>query len=360
MTLSRGISVSVVLALFAVPASADTIGDFYKGKQMRLIVHTTPGGGYDAYGRLMARHVVNHIAGAPTMVVQNMPGGGGLRQANYVGNAAPQDGTIVALISQGLPLLQIAGGEVDNTRLEVDFRDFNWIGNLSDSNQILVTWHTSPVKTFADALKTQEVLGASGVGSISVQLPSVVNNILGTKFKIITGYPAGNEMNLAMERGEINGRTANTIASYKATTPQYIDEKKLNYIFQVGIAKEPDLPDVPLLTDLAKNDLDRNVLKVMTNIAEFGRPVTTTPGVPKERVAALRQAFQAMLKDQRFQSEADKQRMEIGDMSGEQVETLVAEIITAPPPVVDRLVKAMVLPSDAVALKPKAAEKPKP
>ena len=357
MNLSSVMSVGLVLAMTAGTASADAIGDFYKGKQMRVIVHTTPGGGYDAYGRLMARHVVDHIPGAPTIVVQNMPGGGGLRQANYIGTAAPQDGTVIALISQGLPLLQVAGGEVEITRLEVDFRSFNWIGNLSDSNQVLVTWHTSPVKTFADALRTQEVLGASGVGSISVQLPSVVNNLLGTKFKIITGYPAGNEMNIAMERGEIMGRTANTLASYKATTPHFIAEKKLNYIVQTGIAKEPDLPDVPLLTDLASNDLDRAVLKIMTNISEFGRPVTTTPGVPPDRVAALRQAFQAMLRDARFTAEADKQRMEIGDMNGEQVEQLVAEIITAPPEVVDRLVKAMVLPSDAVALKPKAAEK---
>ena len=349
-----------LFGLTAPSAAADAIEEFYRGKPMRLIVHTTPGGGYDAYGRLMARHIVKHIPGAPTIVVQNMPGGGGLRQANYVGNAAPKDGTILALISQGLPLLQIAGGEVENTKLEVDFLTFNWIGNLSDSNQILVTWHTSPVKTFADALKTQEVLGASGVGSISVQLPSVVNNILGTKFKIITGYPAGNEMNLAMERGEINGRTANTIASYKATTPQYITEKKFNYIFQVGIAKEPDLPDVPLLTDLAANDIDRGVLRVMTNISEFGRPVATTPGVPNDRVAALRQAFQAMLKDAPFIAEAGQSRMEIGDMDGEQVAKLVAEIVTAPWPVVERLVKAMELPKDVEALKAKAATKPAP
>ncbi len=333
------------------PAAADPIEDFYKGKSMRMIVHTTPGGGYDAYGRLMARHIARHIPGAPTVVAQNMPGGGGLRQANYVGNAAPKDGTILALISQGLPLLQIASGEVENTKLEVDFLTFNWIGNMSDSNQVLVTWHTSPVKTFADAQKIQEQMGASGVGSISVQLPSVMNNLLGTKFKIITGYPAGNEMNLAMERGEIMGRTANPLASFKATTPHWIAEKKLNYIFQVGIAKEPDLPDVPLLTDLASNDLDRGVLRVMTNIAEFGRPVATTPGVPAERVAALRRAFQAMLKDAQFVAEADKGRMDIGAMDGETVEKLVAEIVSAPGPVVERLIKAMELPKDAVALK---------
>lgn len=333
------------------PAAADPIEDFYKGKSMRMIVHTTPGGGYDAYGRLMARHIAKHIPGTPTVVAQNMPGGGGLRQANYVGNAAPKDGTILALISQGLPLLQIASGQAGDNKLEVDFLTFNWIGNLSDSNQVLVTWHTSPVKTFADALKTSEVLGASGVGSISVQLPSVVNYLLGTKFKIITGYPAGNEMNLALERGEIMGRTANPWASYKAITPQFVAEKKYNYIFQVGIAKEPELPDVPLLTDLASNDLDRGVLRVMTNIAEFGRPVTTTPGVPGERVTALRRAFQAMLKDRQFNDEADKSHLDIGAMDGEQVEKLVAEIISAPKPVVERLVKAMELPKDAVALK---------
>jgi tripartite-type tricarboxylate transporter receptor subunit TctC len=344
---------------FALSVAADPLADFYRDKQMRLLVHTTPGGGYDAYARLMARHIVNHIPGSPTIVVQNMPGGGGLRQANHVGNTAPKDGTTLALISQGLPLLQIAGGEADNTKLEVDFLTFHWIGNLSDSNQILVTWHTSPVKTFADALTTPEMLGASGVGSISVQLPSVVNHILGTKFKIITGYPAGNEMNLAMERGEINGRTANTLASYKATHPHFITEKKFNYIFQTGLAKEPELPDVPLLTDLATNDLDRGVLQVMTNISEFGRPVATTPGVPQDRVAALRQAFQAMLKDRPFIDEAEKSHMEIGDMNGEQVEKLVAEIINAPKPVVERLVKAMELPKDATQ-RSKAAAKPTP
>ena len=350
-------SACALLAAVA-PGAADPIEDFYKGKSMRLLVHTTPGGGYDSYARLMARYITKHIAGTPSIVVQNMPGGGGLRQANYVGNAAAQDGTVMALISQGLPLLQIADGEVENTRLEVDFQTFNWIGNLSDSNQVLVTWHTSPVKTFADALTREELLGASGVGSISVQLPAVVNNILATKFKIITGYPAGNEMNLAMERGEIRGRTANTLASYKATT-NFVTEGKLNYIFQVGIAKEPDMPNVPLLTDLAKNDLDRAVLRVMTNISEFGRPVTTTPNVPRERVGALRAAFQAMLRDAEFRRDADKQRMEVGDMNGEQVEALVAEIVTAPKPVVERLVAAMELPKDAV-IKRATAEKPAP
>lgn len=335
-------------------AIADPIADFYKGKQMRLVIHVTPGGGYDSYARLMGRHITKHIPGNPGLVANNMPGGGGLRAVNYIGNVAPKDGTLISIISQGLPLYQAMNVIENKTDLEIDLSTFGWIGNLSDSNQLLVTFGDSPVKTLAEARSREAIIGSTGMGSISVQLPTLMNNLVGTKFKIVYGYPGGAEINLAMERGEVHGRGANPWASYKSTTSAWVAEKKLHYIVQIGLKRDPELGDTPLLTELASNDLDRAALDVISKVAAFGRSVATTPGVPPERLAALRAAFDATLKDPNFTAEADKAKMEIGYMSGSQVETIVSDIVRAPRPVIERLAHAMEPPKDAKEIKASA------
>jgi tripartite-type tricarboxylate transporter receptor subunit TctC len=349
MSIKRTLACLFAVSTFAGigTAAADPIADFYKGKQMRLVIHVTPGGGYDSYARLMGKHITKHIPGHPGLVANNMPGGGGLRAVNYIGNVAPKDGTLISIISQGLPLYQ-AMSEIENKKdLEIDLDTFGWIGNLSDSNQLLVTYGDAPVKTIDEARTREAIIGSTGMGSISVQLPTLMNNIVGTKFKIVYGYPGGAEINLAMERGEVHGRGANPWASYKSTTSAWVAEKKLNYIVQVGLKREEELPNVPLLTELATNDLDRAALDVISKVAAFGRSVATTPGVPSERVAALRQAFDATMKDPDFIAEAAKAKMEIGYMSGSQVESLVKDIVKAPRPVIERLVAAMEAPKDA-------------
>jgi tripartite-type tricarboxylate transporter receptor subunit TctC len=333
--MTRLLFVFVLPALLAAgSAAADPIADFYQGKQMKFIIRSGVGGGYDLYSRLLGRHIVKHIPGNPTILPVNMPGGGGIKAANYVAQAAPKDGTILTMVSQGLPMDQALGL---NKSLQADMRAFNSVGNMSNSNQVTVTWHTAPTKTFEDALKRETVIGATGAGSISTQIPSVYNAILGTKFKIIFGYPDGTDVNLAMERGEVDGRATNPYASYVATTPHYLKDKLINIVMQVGLEKDKNLPDVPLMRDMAKNDDDRAVLDYVSKAVAVGRPVGTTPDVPKERVAALRKAFDDTIKDPEFTAEADKQRMEISPMTGAELQQIIDDLITAPPALLERV-----------------------
>jgi tripartite-type tricarboxylate transporter receptor subunit TctC len=328
------LAVILVLALAAAPAFADPIADFYKGKQMRLIIRTGPGGSYDLYARLLAVHIGRHIPGNPTVVPVNMVGGGGIKAANYVATVAPKDGTILTIVSQGLAVDQALGL---TSGLQADLRDFHWIGNMSSANQVTVTWHTSPTQTLDDAKKRETVIGTTGAGSISTQLPAVYNNLLGTKIKLVLGYPDGADINLAMERGEVEGRATNPWSSYKASNPRYVEEKLITPFIQVGMEKDPDLPNVPLMRDLAKNAEEQEILDFMSRSVSIGRPIATTPGVPAERVAALRKAFDETLKDPEFLADADKQRLEIQAMTGEQLAQLIKSVIETPAAIRDKV-----------------------
>ena len=343
----RSFGLAVMLGLAAsAPALADPIADFYKGKQIQFIIRTGPGGGYDQYSRLLARHIGSHIPGNPAVLPVNMPGGGGIVSANYVAKIAPKDGTILTMVSQGLPTDQALAL---NKSLQADLRTFNWIGNMSNSNQVLVTWHTSATKTLDDARRRETIIGTTGAGSISVQLPALYNNILGLKLKIIFGYP-DEGVDLAMERGEVEGRGTNTWASYKSFTPQYVSQKLILPILQVGMEKDPELPDVPLMRDLAKNPQDQEVLDFMSKAVSVGRPVATTPNVPADRVATLRKAFDETLKDPDFIADAKSERAEIRAMSGVELTEVVANLINSPQALRDR-VKDAIEPKDAQEFK---------
>jgi tripartite-type tricarboxylate transporter receptor subunit TctC len=272
-----------------------------------------------------------------------MPGGGGIRSANYVAKIAPQDGTVLTMVSQGLPVDQALGL---NPSFQADLRDFAWIGNVSSSNQVLVTWHTSPTKTLDQLMTRETVIGSSQAGSISVQMPAVLNNIVGTKIKIVFGYPDGRDINLAMERGEVEGRATNPWASYLATDPLYVQQKLIIPVIQVGMEKDPDLQHVPLMRDLARNPADQAVLDFMSKAVSVGRPIATTPGVPAERVAALRKAFDETLKDPEFIQEAKTQRAEIQPMTGVELAQIIRDIIEAPAELRER-VKVVIQPSNA-------------
>ncbi|MFM1814123.1 MAG: hypothetical protein RLZ98_818 [Pseudomonadota bacterium] len=352
--MGRRLAIAAGLMLFSASAAvADSVAEFYKGNQIRFIIRSGVGGGYDQYARLLGRHIGRHIPGNPSVLPVNMPGGGGIVAANYVAVRAPRDGSILTIVSQGLPVDQALGL---NKSFQADLREFNWIGNLSNSNQVLVTWHTAKTKSLDDLMKRETLIGATGAGSISVQMPSFLNNIVGTKIKIVFGYPNGGDVNIAMERGEVEGRSTNPWASYKAVTPQYISEKKIIPILQMGLTKDPDLPNVPLMRDLAKTPEQKLVLDYMSKSVAVGRPIATTPGVPKERVAALRAAFDATLVDPQFKSEADKQRAEINPMTGAELEQIVRELIEAPQSVRDKVKTAMERPQDAKKIPRKKKE----
>jgi tripartite-type tricarboxylate transporter receptor subunit TctC len=335
---------AAAMVILAKPALAESVADFYRGKQIRIIVRTTPATDYDEYSRLIARFMGKHIPGNPSMIVVNMPGGGGITAANYFTQIAPHDGTVMGIVSQGLAADQALGL---SPQLKADLREFNWIANVIFSNQLLAVWHTSPTKTLEDAKKRVTTIGTTGAGSASVQYPAFYNNVLGTKLKIVFGYPGGAHIDLAMERGEVEGRGTNPYSSYMASHPDWIPKKLLIPLVQSGVDKEPELPDVPLITELPAKPEDKALLQFMARAATVGRPFATTPGVPAERVAALRAAFVAMVKDPEFIAAAAANKLEIRPQTGEQLQEIVGGLISSPVDVRERM---------KIALQPKPEE----
>jgi tripartite-type tricarboxylate transporter receptor subunit TctC len=326
------------LLLASSPAMADAVSDFYKGKQIRMIVRTTVGGDYDQYSRLIARFIGKHIPGNPSILVVNMPGGGGITAANYMAQVAPHDGTVFGIVSQGLATDQALGM---SPQLKADLREFNWIGNVVYSNQLLVVWKTSPTKTIEDAKKRETTIGTTGAGSASVQYPAFYNNVLGTKFKIVFGYPGGQHIDLAMERGEVEGRGTNPYSGWMASKPTWIPTKQIIPLIQAGLEKEPALPDVPLIIDQPVKPEDKPLLQFMAQASTVGRPFATTPGVPAERVAALRAAFQATLKDPEFIAAAAQENMEINPMNGDKMQEIIFGLLNSPQDVRERVKVAL-------------------
>ncbi len=331
MTVVAGCAVSASI----VPALAQqSVEEFYKGKNVDLIIGYSPGGGYDLYARLVGQFLGQHIPGKPTIIPRNLPGASSRTAANWIYSVAQKDGTALATADQSLSIAQVMGDK-DFT---IDTSKLIYIGNPNADNNTTVTWHTSPVKTIEDAMKTEIAMGATG-GSTSSQYPKAMNAVLGTKFKIIVGYPGGNDINLAMERGEVSGRGSNAWASWKSTKADWLKEKKINILVQIGLTKAPDLPNVPLLVDLAKNNDDRALLKLLSAPTTIGRPIFTSPGVPEERVKALRAAFDATMKDPNFLAAAEKAKMDINPVSGAELQKIVSEIVATPKPIAERLQK---------------------
>jgi tripartite-type tricarboxylate transporter receptor subunit TctC len=319
-------------ALIALPSAADPVADFYRGKTLTMVVATSPGGDYDARGRLLARHMGRHLPGQPAIVVRNMPGAVGLQAANWLATQAPRDGTVLHMIMQNMSAHQALGGH----GVEFDTRRFFWIGNTTDSPNVINSWHTTGIRTIEEVKTKELIVGAPGTATASVYYPKVMNALIGTKFKIVSGYPGGNDVNLAMERGEVGGRGANSWASWKSTRPHWIAENKIHILVQIGLKRHPDLPNVPLLTELAANEEDRQVLAFISADTGITRAVVTTPDVPPERVAALRRAFDATMKDPEFLAEAERAKMDISPTTGEEVQKVAASIVDTPAPVLTR------------------------
>jgi len=332
MNMRLPMSLAAALALCAPAQAQQSIESVYKGKTIDFYIGFSAGGGYDFYARLLARFMGEHLPGKPNIVAKNMAGGGSRTAASFMYSVAPKDGLAIATVDQATPVQQAVG----DPTIKFDTAKFNFIGNPVVDNNVLVTWHTSGVRTIEDATKKEYPIGATGFNT-STQYPQALNIIAGTKFKIILGYPGANEINLAMENGEVAGRGSNSWASYKATRPDWIRDGKINVLVQIGLQKAKDLPDVPLLMDLAKNDEDRAALKLLSAPPDIGRPVFAPPGLPPERVKALRDAFDATMKDQAFLDAAKREGLEIDPVSGEQLQRIVNEILSAPQAVRDRL-----------------------
>lgn len=320
-------------------ASADPVADFYQGRTIDMVVGTTPGNDFDYRGRLLARHMGRHIPGNPNIVARNMPGGGGVVAMNYLANVAPKDGSVLHMVFPAMGTQQAVG----TVGINFDMRKFFLVGNTTDSPNVLVVWHTTGVRTIKDARKRSVVLG-SAPGNTGTYYANALNAMIGTKFRLVSGYPGGNEINLALERGEVDGRASNTWASWNETKPEWIREKKLNVLFQVGFKRHPDLADVPMMDELATNDQDRRTLEFFSASVAIARAVVTTPGVPPERVAALRRAFDATIRDPEFLAEAAKSNLDISPMPGEDAQKFSDSIINAPADVIARAKKFMDAP----------------
>jgi tripartite-type tricarboxylate transporter receptor subunit TctC len=318
---------AATLALMPVAiVAAQTSADFYKGRNIEMYIGYSVGGAYDLYARVISRHMGKDIPGSPTFVPKNMEGAGSLRLANWLYRVAPKDGTAIGTIGRGIafdPLLVGKGDQFDATK-------FNWLGSANNEVSVCVAMQGSGITKFEDLYTKELTVGGTGSSADTDQFPRVLNNVLGTKFKIVAGYPGGNDVVLAMERGEVKGRCGWSWSSVKSTHKSWIEEKKMVVLAQLSLNKHPELPDVPLVMDLAKNDEQRAILKLVFARQVMGRPYLAPPELPADRVALLRKAFSDTMKDKDFLADAEKSQLEINPVSGEEVEKLVKEVYATP------------------------------
>jgi tripartite-type tricarboxylate transporter receptor subunit TctC len=314
------------LALFPAAARAQSVADFYKGRTVDLYIGYSAGGAYDLYARVLARHMGRHIPGNPTVVPKNMEGAGSLRLANWLYNVAPKDGTAFGIIGRGTSFDPILG----NQKAQFDGTKYTWLGSANNEVSVCVAWHTAGVTKFDDLLTKELVVGGTGAAADTDQFPKIANGVLGTRFRIVTGYPGGNEIGLAMERGEVQGRCGWSWSSVKSTHQRWYDEKKFHILVQLALEKHADLPDIPLIVDLAKNEEQRKILELIFARQVMGRPFLAPPGIPRDRAEALRKAFMDTLKDAELLSAAGRAQLEITPVSGEQVEKLVKTVYATP------------------------------
>lgn len=311
--------------------------DFYKDATIQVVVGTSPGGGYDNAARLVSRHFGDYIPGKPKFVVVYKPGASGVTAANDFYATAPRDGSVLSIFNNAMPYYQTLG------QLGIRFKseEFSWLGCLSQAVVVVTVWHTSPIKTLEDAKQTETLMGALTRGGTMGGFPLLANAALGTKFKVVTGYKGGSEVNLAMQRGEVDGRGGFTWTSLKTTNPDWVSQKMIVPLLQVGLHKDDDLPQVPLLIDLAQTEEQRQMFNFASSSSAMDRAFSAPPGIPAERFALLRQAFATMVKDKVFTDDATKIKMDLDPLSGEQVEKIVRDIVATPPDIVEKVAVAM-------------------
>lgn len=334
VTLGAGFGLAV-MALVAAPAGAES---FYKGKTIELAIGGSPGGGYDTYGRTVARHMAKYIPGKPTIVPKNRPGAGSRKAAAWLYNVAPKDGTAIAILFPGAimdPVIRPKKAKFDTTK-------FNFLGSANRESRTCISWHTSPVKTFKDVLTKPLIVSGSARGGSSRDFPNFLNNLLGTKFKIVSGYKGTKTMILAIERGETQGLCGYSWTSFNLQRPDWIKEGKANILVQLAMGPTEGMTKlgVPMIWDFVKSKEHREIMEFFFKQQEFGRPFVAPPGVPAKRVATLREAFMAALKDGDLLKDAKKSRLVINPVSGEEVTKLVLELFALPKSRVKRTIAA--------------------
>ena len=328
----------IVAAVSGLSTPSAAQDPFYAGKSIDLVIGYPPAGSNDVYSRALARHLGRHIPGKPNIVPKNMPGAGSFLALANLYNVAPKDGTVIGL---GAPTAAL-DEKLGSSGVRFKTADFNYIGRLDSLINIVFMWHTSPVKTVADAQRIESTLSGTGAGSTVSIYPTVMNHVLGTRFKLIMGYKGSADAQLAVERGEVEGHSTSWTA-VKVGHPDWRPSKKISILVQFSLNKHPELPDVPTVVELARNDEERAILRAVMSASEVGTAYFTPPGVPAERVAVLRRAFDATMKDPEFLADAERIKITVNPMTGEELEKLVAEVSNLSPALIDKVRAAYVL-----------------
>ncbi len=339
LRLSGLFATAMTLALLAGGIAGPTsAADFYKGKTINIVVGTTPGGTNDFIARTLGDHMMQYIPGKPRYIIRGMPGAGSVRSVNFLVNVGPQDGTYIGTLIRGIilgPLFRVVGSNFDPSK-------FNWLGSVNQATQIAVVWHTTGVTSIDDIKKRQIIAGGTGPSTGMSQFPAILNAVLGTKFKVIYGYPGGNQVNLALERGEVEARLGWTYRSAISEKPHWFKKGgKARIILQMGIQKNPELKGIPWVNDLIKNKDDLRAVELLSSPMLLGRPYFAPPGVPADRVKILRVAFEKTMKDKGFIKDANKRLIPVGPVSAKQIEDLIKKVYATPQPIVDRVIAAL-------------------
>lgn len=335
MSLKRATFVSIAVLGLATTAAAQSPEEFYRGKNVTLVVGYAAGGGYDIYGRLLARHMGKYVPGKPGIIVQNMPGAGSVTSLEYLLNVAPKDGSTFGTFGRSLPMSPLLeGAKFDAKRLE-------WLGSITSDTSTCIVWHTTGVKNLQE-LKTKPLtFGGLAKGSDPDIFTTILRNSFGFPAKLVTGYPGTKDLAIALERGEIDGICGYTFSTIKASHQAWIADKKFVYLAQIGLARDKDLPDVPLLSELGTSDLQKEALRLISLSQTVARPFAMPPGTVADRLAAMRAAFMATMKDGEFLDQAKASKLEVDPYSGEQVAELFAKAYAAPKAVVDEAIRAI-------------------
>jgi tripartite-type tricarboxylate transporter receptor subunit TctC len=331
--------VAFLALLGAAPAQGQSVESFYRGRTISLVIGYSVGGGYDIHGRVLARHLGRHIPGNPGIIVQNMPGGGSLRAANYLYNAAPKDGTTIGVFSRGMAMEPLIG----SSNTQYDSRKFTWIGSITNEVSVCATSSASKVKTWDDLLATPFTVAGEGSGSDPDIFATMIRNVFGAKLRLIPGYPGSAEMTLAIERGEVDGRCGWTWSSIKLQRPDWITGHRLNVLVQLASRRIPELADVPLLIEHATTARQRQIVDVILSRQAMGRPVVAPPGVPEDRKQTLRVAFDATMADPDYVAEATARGLEVNPVGGADLDKLLDQLYATPPEVIAE-VRAIIAP----------------
>ena len=327
---------SFLLSALATSTHAQTAADFYKGKTVNLVVGFSVGGGYDLYARHLARHMGKHIPGHPTIVIQNMPGAGSLKAANFIYTAAPKDGLAFGTFARTTrinPLLE-SGATFDGTK-------FSWIGSVTDDVSTCLTWHTSPVKTWNDFMTKPVTLGGQGISSDPDIFARLYKNVFGAPIKLVSGYPGTTEITLAMERGEVDGLCGLSWSTIKTRHAKWLADKAVNMLVQSALKKVPELGPVPLVVDLTKDQEKLQILKLILAAQQMARPFAAPPGIPADRKAALIAAFDATMKDPEYLADAAKLKIDVNPVGGKALDELLAELYATPKDVLKKASEAI-------------------